>query len=105
MQPRRGQAVEQALDELALQQDVVGARFADRFMERGCFVARKRNQAEARVVAAQARCGADAVEPWHVKIDNDGVGVERLRELDCLQAVGGGSDHHELRLPVDQFLK
>jgi len=74
-------------------------------MKRRRFVARKRNQAEARVVAAQARCGADAVKPRHVQIDNDGVGVERLRELDCLQAVGGGSDHHELRLPVDQFLK
>ena len=74
-------------------------------MERGCFVARKRNQAEARVVAAQTRRGADAVKPRHVQIDHDRVGVECLRELDCLQAVVGGSDHHELRLPVDQFLK
>ena len=74
-------------------------------MERGRLVARERNQAEARVVAAQARCGADAVKPRHVQIDHDRVGVECLRELDCLQAVGGGSDHHELRLPVDQLLE
>ena len=45
----------------------------------------------------------DAVEERHVQIDDDGVGIEVVREVDCLEAVVGLTDDLELRLAVDQL--
>jgi hypothetical protein len=60
------QALYEAVDELRLQQDVVGARILCGSVERRRFVARECDQAQVRVVAAQPCDGADAIEERHV---------------------------------------
>ena len=47
------------------------------------------DQADVRVVAAQAGDRADAVEERHVQVDHDGVGVELVRQLDRVEPVRG----------------
>ena len=53
------------------------------------------------MVAPEPGGRADAVEERHVEVDDDGIGVEVFRELDCLETVGRRSDDRQLGLPVD----
>ena len=70
-------------------------------MDRGRRVAGQGDQAEARVVAAKPGDGGEAVEAWHVRIDDERVGTELLRELDGLEAVSCLTDHCEAGLCLD----
>jgi arginase len=99
------QPVQQPVDELALQEDVVGAGHADSLVQSRRLVARERDQADVRVVAAEPGGGGHAVEQRHVQVEHDRVRAELVCEFDCLEAVLGGPDHHELGLPVDQLLQ
>ena len=66
-------------------------------------VARERDQAEARVILAQACDRCDAVEQRHVEIDHRRVGVVLVCGLDRLDPVARDCDHVELGLPVDKL--
>jgi arginase len=57
------------------------------------------------VVLPQPRNRRDAVDERHVQVDDDRVGVERVRKLDRGEAVGGGADDGQLRLVLDQRLE
>src|SRR5207247_10280007 len=89
------ESLHEAVDELGLQQHLVCARVSGRATERRSLVAGERDQADVRMVSAQARSGGDAVEQRHVEIDDDGVRIEALRELDRLEAVGRLADDRE----------
>jgi len=53
------------------------------------------------VLAEPCDCG-HPVEQWHVQVDYDRVGAERLGQLDRVQAVLGYADDGELGLAVDE---
>jgi arginase len=99
---RGREALDEHVDELALDEHRVGAGFGHRAMERGGLVTGEGDHAHARVIAAQARDGGDAVQARHVQVDDDRVGSQLLRELDCREAVACPPDDGELRLPLDQ---
>jgi arginase len=54
------------------------------------------------MVAAQARDRRDAVEERHVKVDDDCLRIDRLDELDRLEAVCGRAGDDEAGLPVHE---
>ena len=55
-----------------------------------------------RVVATEPRGGRDAVEKRHVQVEDDGVGIQLLGELDRLQPVRRRAHDGQLRLPIYQ---
>jgi arginase len=57
------------------------------------------------MVLPQSRDGSDAVDERHVQVDHDGVGRERVGELDRGQPVGRGADDGQLGLVLDERLK
>jgi hypothetical protein len=97
------QALDQHVEDLALQQHVVRARLAGGPVEVGRGVAGEGDQADARMVAAQACGGRDSVEQRHVEVEDDRVGLQFFRELDRLKPVDCGGRDLEFRLAVDQL--
>ncbi len=100
-----GEAVEERVDEVALEQDGVGARLGDGPVQLGVRIAGEGDQAEVRMVLPEPRDGGDAVDERHVQIDHDGVRDEVVRQLDRVEAVDGRTDHRELGLVLDQRLQ
>jgi hypothetical protein len=97
------QSLDEAVDELGLEQDVVCAGLFHGPVQCGCLVACERDQAEVRMVAAKARDGAHSVEERHVKIENGCIGRELVDKLDRGEAVSRRSHHRQLPLPLDQL--
>ena len=71
-------------------------------MEEPVGVAGERDQAEMRVVLAQARDCGDAVHERHVQVDHDRVGAQVIRELDGVEPVRCLTDDGQLGLALDQ---
>ena len=76
-------------------------------LARGCvqlrlLVGGQRDQADRRVVAAEPGRRGDAVDERHVQVEDAGLRLQLVRELDRRQAVGDRADDMELRLAVDQ---
>jgi hypothetical protein len=65
-------------------------------------IAGEHDQAHVGAFAPEARDDGDPVEQRHVQVDDDGVGVELLGQLDRLQPVSGSGDDRQLGLSVDQ---
>jgi len=65
-------------------------------------VAGDRDQAEARVIAAQARDRSDSVEQRHVDVDHGRVGLDLVYELDRPQPVRCLSDDGQVGLLLDE---
>jgi hypothetical protein len=101
----RREPVDEPVDELALQEHLVGAGLPDSPVQGGRLVAGQRDQADVRMIPAQARCRADSVEQRHVQIEEHCVGIELVGELDRLESVERRPDDGQLGLPVDQALK
>jgi hypothetical protein len=99
------QALDEGVDEIALEQDGVGAGLGNSLVQLGIGVAGERDQAELRVILAQARHRRHAVDQGHVDVDHDSIGLERLRELDRAEPVGRGADDGQLGLVLDQRLE
>ena len=97
------QALDQAVDEPRLQEDVVGARLLHRSMQSRRIVAGERDQAEVWVVATEPRDRAHTVEQRHVQIEDGRVRGQFVDELDGGQTVRSCSDDGELALLFDQF--
>jgi hypothetical protein len=76
------QAVDERVHEIALEQDAVGAGVGHRAMQHGIRVAGERDEAEVRVVFPEPGDRRDTVDEWHVQVDDDRVGRERVGELD-----------------------
>ena len=95
------EAVHQCFDEVVLDEDGVGARFADGFVDSFGVVARQGDQTRVRVVLAQACDRRDAVEERHVQVDHHRVRLELIRELDRIEPVLGDADDPQVRLAVD----
>jgi hypothetical protein len=88
-----GQPLDEALDQLALQQDTVSSGVLDRVVELRRVVACQGDQAERRVMTAKVSDCRDAVEQRHVEVDHDGVGIEIVGLLDGLESVLGETDN------------
>jgi hypothetical protein len=99
------QAVDERVHEVALEQHAVGAGLGHRLVQHGIRVAGERDQAEVRMVLPEPRDRRDAVDERHVEVDHDGVGRERVRELDRGEPVGRGTDDRQLGLVLDERLK
>jgi arginase len=54
------------------------------------------------MVLAEPCDGGDAVDERHVEVDDDRLGLERVGELDRIEAVLGGRDHGQLGLALDE---
>jgi hypothetical protein len=65
-------------------------------------VARERDQAQGGVLRADLGDRRDAVEPRHVQVDHERVGLELAHELRRAQAVGRGRLDGERRMLLDQ---
>jgi arginase len=102
MCPDGGQAVDERVDEVGLLEHGVGARLGDRLVQLRVRVAGQRDQADARMILAQARDGRDAVDERHVEVDDDRVGFELVGELDGVEPVLGDCDDRQLGLMLDQ---
>ena len=99
---RAGEALDQGVDELVLEQHRVRAGFGDRFVQRRMRIARQRDHAHARVVMTQPRNGGDAVEQRHVQIDDDRIRLQLVAQLDRREAVVRTADNGKLGLFLDQ---
>ena len=100
--PYGTQALDEAVDEVALHEHGVGAGLAHRPVELGRRVAGERDEAEVRMILAQARDGGDAVHHRHVQVDDDRVRIELVGELDRVEAVVRGPGHGQHGLVLDQ---
>ena len=99
--PGGAKSVHQRLDEVVLDEDGVGAGFADSFVDSFGRVAREGDEARVRVIAPKACDRRDAVEERHVEIDHDRIRLELIRELDRIEPVCGDADDPQVRLAVD----
>jgi hypothetical protein len=99
------QALDEGADEIALEQDGVGPGFGNSLVQLGIGVAGERDQAELWVILAHARHRRHAVHQGHVDVDHNGIGLERFRELDRVEAVGRRADDGQLGLVLDQRLE
>ena len=83
-------------------QDRVSAGFRDRLVEPPVGIPGERDEADVRMILTQARDRGDAVHERHVQVDDDGVRVEVVGELDCVEAVLCDADDRQMRLVLDQ---
>jgi hypothetical protein len=97
-----GEALDEHVDEFRFHEHRVRTGFSDSTVQLGLFVARQRDHAHARVIAAKPCDGSDAVHERHVEVDDDRIGLELLGELDRGEPVAGAADDREFRLPLDQ---
>jgi hypothetical protein len=93
---------DERVDEVSLQQHRVRPGLVHRAVQLGGAVAGEGDQAEVRMVAAQAGDRGDTVEQRHVQVDDDGVGMQLVGQLDSGEPVVGRADHGQLRLLLDQ---
>jgi arginase len=100
-----GKSLDERVDEVRFQQYCVGTGFRDRLMQTFIRIAGERDQAEMRMVLAQPRDGGDAVDERHVQVDDDGVRVELVGELDRVEAVVHARNDGQLGLVLDQWAK
>ena len=100
--PYGTQALDEAVDEVALHEHRVGSRLGDRVVQLGRRVAGERDEAEVRMILPQARDGGDAVDYRHVQVDDDGVRIELVRELDRVEAVIRDAGDGQYGLVLDQ---
>jgi arginase len=94
--------VDERVDKIRLLQDRVGARLRNRLVELSIGIARERDQADVRMILAEARDCGNAVHERHVQVDHDSVGVQLIRELDCVEPVLRRADDGQIWLVLDQ---
>jgi hydrogenase expression/formation protein HypE len=99
------QPLEQGIDDLALDEDAVGAGVGRGPVQLEVAVAREGDQAQSRVLAPEVRDRRDAVHAGHVEVDDDRVGLEPLDEVDRLLTVVRDTHHGQLGLFLDQQLQ
>ena len=92
----------EAVDEVALHEDRVGAGFAHGLVELRRRVAGERDEAEARMILPEPGDGGDAVDDGHVQVDDDRVRFELVGELDRVQPVARRARHRQGRLVLDE---
>ena len=102
MRSYRCQPFDERVDEVGLQQNRVGSGLGDSLVQTRVRIAGECDQAEIRMVLAQPRDRRDAVDERHVQVDDDGVRVELVGRLDCVEAVVHAADNGQLRLMLDE---
>jgi len=96
------EALDECVDEIGFQQHRVGAGFRDCLVQACVRIAGERDQAEVRMVLAEARYRGDSVDEGHVQVDDDGVRIELVGGLDRVEAVVHAADDGQLRLVLDE---
>jgi len=98
----RPQALDEAVDEVALHEHRVGARLRHGLVQLRRRVARESDEAEVRMILPQPRDGGHAVHDRHVQVDDDGIRLELVRQLDRVEAVLRRAGDRENGLVLDE---